>query len=183
MLPPAPEPGVVPVVRLKRPLGVPSLKVPEIEIGPVAWIAISPPWPVLVVPLSICAPPPRDSEPVVMEIFPALPQGPEQLPPIVRVKIPLDSLDPRSKRLVSTGGVFRCPVMDMLFAVMVTSPPRPLVSEVVSTRAPPVMTNCGVLMIIAPELPRFPSPPREFVNNPDGLNRAPRVVVSSERVT
>ena len=94
MLPPAPESGAVPIVRLKMPTGVPSLRVPESEIVSVAWIVISPPCPEVLVPLLICPPVLSVSDPVVMEMFPASPHGPEHFPPIVRVKIPLGWIPP-----------------------------------------------------------------------------------------
>jgi hypothetical protein len=66
MFPPDPASGVVPIVRLKIPAGVPSIIVPEIEMGPAALIIIFPPSPVLVVPLLIWAPSAKFNDPVVM---------------------------------------------------------------------------------------------------------------------
>ena len=51
----------------------------------------------LLVPLLICAPLPIDSDPVDIITFPAFPQAPEHLPPIVSVKIPLGWMVPRAK--------------------------------------------------------------------------------------
>ena len=78
MLPPLPEPGSVPIERLKMPAGEPSRRVPDIEIWSVARMVISPPRPPVLVPLLICPPLPRVRDPVVMEMGAASPQGPVQ---------------------------------------------------------------------------------------------------------
>ena len=56
MLPPAPDPGSLPIERLNTPAGVPSLRVPEKEIELVEATRMLPPAPVLVVPLSMRPP-------------------------------------------------------------------------------------------------------------------------------
>ena len=88
MLPPVPASGAGLTVRLKIPPGVPSLSVPEIEILSIALMAMSPPFPLLLVPLSMCAPWEIDNSLVVIDTFPALPQGPTQASPVVTVVMP-----------------------------------------------------------------------------------------------
>jgi hypothetical protein len=56
MFPPEPESGVIPIDRLEIPPGVPFTIVPDSSIRPVAETSMLPPWPLLVVPLSIRPP-------------------------------------------------------------------------------------------------------------------------------
>src|SRR5262245_36168540 len=96
MFPPAPESDAVPTVRLKTPTGEPSVRVPDIVIAFAAWIVISPPRAVLLVPLLIWEPLPRINDPVVIEIRPGGPQASTQgtSPTAVRVKMPLGWMVP-----------------------------------------------------------------------------------------
>ncbi len=71
MLPPEPAPASVPSERLKMPTGLPSLKVPEIEIVSRAVMSILPPRPLLPVPLLICPPLPSVRNPALIKIVPA----------------------------------------------------------------------------------------------------------------
>jgi hypothetical protein len=89
MLPPEPASGEVPIDLLNMPPGEPSLNVPDIEMLFIAWIEMSPPGWVPLVPVSIWAPLPMANDPVVIETRPASPQGPAQRSlPRVCVKIP-----------------------------------------------------------------------------------------------
>src|SRR6185436_10173368 len=86
IVPPAPESGDVPVVRLKMPEGVPPDIVADILIVFVALIVMSPPAPLLVVPLLMVPPLSRFNESVMMVILPAVPQVPTHKSlPTVRV--------------------------------------------------------------------------------------------------
>src|SRR5215831_4525413 len=97
---------------------------------------MSPPRPVLLVPLLIWPPLLRFSAPVVMDMLPASPHTPEHFPPIVEVTMPLA----RTLPVLKSGSAIRlrnAPEMEMeSAALMVTLPARPLLWVVVMIRAP-----------------------------------------------
>ena len=104
--------------------------------------------------LSISDPLPSVREPVVMEMFPALPQR------LSKIQGSNGSRENTSGRIAaeakgpSAGGAARSPeIMTESGATMVTLPPWPLVCVVVSSLAPPVISSRGVVMTMEPALP------------------------------
>src|SRR6478609_1028333 len=130
---------------------------------------MSPLRPVLVVPLSIWDPLLIVREPVVIEMLPPGPHGPEQdaALPIVEVKIPLASGCPSPK--IGSPRARSSPEIETLSALIVTLPPRPLVLVTVLIRAPSVSSSLGVVMKIVPAFPNGPLAPKELLNMPVGL--------------
>src|SRR5262245_17479203 len=165
MLPPAPESGSAPIDRLNIPTGVPSLKVPDIEIALVALMVMFPPCPLLLVLLLIWAPLPITSEFVVIEIFPALPQGPEQFSlPTVAENTPLGARGLMSQIVPSrTPGSGNSPEIEIVPALIVTFPPLPLLAVAAVIRLPTVISSFGVVTTILPEFPLLPKSPKELL--------------------
>jgi hypothetical protein len=170
MLPPGPESGRVPMVRLCIPAGEPSLNIPEIEIVFPALIVMPPPAPVLLVPLLIWAPSPMIKDPVMTFTFPASPQDPEQESPIVCVKIPLGVITPRE----NNGSGEKLPVSPDIAIIsvelIVTFPLLPLLRVTELIRAPPVISRVGVVIRMFPEFPNVPRFPNELLKIPLGLS-------------